>query len=43
LEGITYYKSLVPTITEKYTLAMKDELLEIEGSLINIIVPSTAN
>lgn len=40
LEGIEYYKSLLPLITERYALTMNEELLEIENSLINIRIPN---
>lgn len=43
LEGIEYYKNLLPAVTEKYTLAMNHELMEIENSLTNIAVPLTVN
>jgi hypothetical protein len=43
LEGIEYYKKLLPSVTEKYALAMHRELIEIENSLSNIILPVTVN
>lgn len=42
LEGIEYYKELLPSIkleTEKYLNVMKEELISIESSLINIAIP----
>ncbi len=42
LEGIEYYKNLIPSIlleTEKYMKTMKEELLIIESSLVNLCIP----
>lgn len=42
IEGIEYYKNLIPSIkleTEKYLKSMKDELGMIESSLLNLTIP----
>lgn len=43
MEGIDYYKKLAPLIkfeTEKCVMTMKEELMDIETSLINMIIPT---
>ncbi len=45
LEGIEYYKSLIPKLkeeTEQYREIMRRELLEFEQQLLNIVVPGAA-
>jgi hypothetical protein len=45
LEGITYYKSLIPKLkeeTERYREIMWSELLEFEQELLNIVIPYAA-
>ena len=42
IEGINYYKNLIPSIkmeTEKYLKIMKDELTSIETLLMNLVIP----
>jgi len=42
LEGIDYYKNLIPSIkleTEKYLRSMEEELVSIESALINLVIP----
>lgn len=44
LEGITYYKSLIPKLnleTERYREVMWNELLEFEQELLSIVIPGT--